>query len=195
VRGLQVSSGPIYGGSALFLALVGFTSYLSTGKYWRYLIFTALFVLEIHTITRPYSSPLLTTVMNPILGLLQHPPLLPFQLILLARKATFTIFIAFSQLSSLIPQPPTSTLGTATPHDLQQLARLEGIAQQTELEAIRLLAMDMAPFAGDEQGTKDLRGRVREWLVTNTIRSDPEVRDAMGRALGKRRMLGAPGGK
>lgn len=62
-----------------------------------------------------------------------------------------------------------------------------------ESEARRLLAMDMAPFAGDESGTKELRGRVREWLVNNTIRSDPEVRDAMGRAVAKRR-TGAPPG-
>lgn len=47
----------------------------------------------------------------------------------------------------------------------------------------------MAPFIGDDEALKDLRGRVREWLVTNTIRADPEVRDAMGRALGKRKRV------
>ena len=51
----------------------------------------------------------------------------------------------------------------------------------------------MAPFAGDEHGVKTLKGKVKEWLVQNTIRSDPEVRDAVGRALGKRR-VGAPVG-
>lgn len=53
----------------------------------------------------------------------------------------------------------------------------------------------MAPFAGDEQGVKELGGRVKDWLVTNAIRSDPEVRDAMGRALGKRRVGAPPGAK
>ena len=53
--------------------------------------------------------------------------------------------------------------------------------------------MDMAPFVGDEPGTNELRGRIRDWLVNNTIRADPEVRDAMGRALGRRR-AGAPHG-
>jgi len=61
------------------------------------------------------------------------------------------------------------------------------------MEATRLLGLDMAPVAGDEQGVRDLRGKVKEWLVQNTIRNDPEVRDAMGRALGKRR-VGAPVG-
>ena len=51
----------------------------------------------------------------------------------------------------------------------------------------------MAPYAGDEPGVKELRGRIKEWLVQNTIRADPEVRDAVGRALGKRR-VGAPVG-
>ncbi len=53
--------------------------------------------------------------------------------------------------------------------------------------------MEMTPFAGDEAGTKELRGRMKDWLVNNTIKNDPEVRDAMGRALAKRR-LGAPVG-
>lgn len=61
------------------------------------------------------------------------------------------------------------------------------------MEASRLLALEMAPFADDEQGVRELQGRVREWLVNNTIRADPEVRDAMGKALARRR-IGAPPG-
>ena len=154
-------------------------------------------MLEAHTITRPYHTPILERFINPALGkITQHPPLLPYQLLVLARKATFTLFIAFSQLSSLFVDPGTKKAdGNGNTHDLGQLARLEGIAKNNETEATRLLAMDMAPFVGDEQGAKDLRGRIREWLVNNTIRSDPEVRDAMGKALGKRRIGAPPGAK
>lgn len=53
----------------------------------------------------------------------------------------------------------------------------------------------MAPFVGDEDGVKELRGKVKEWLVTNTIRADPEVRDAVGRELGKRRAGAPPGAR
>lgn len=53
--------------------------------------------------------------------------------------------------------------------------------------------MEMAPLVGDEVGQNDMKGRVKEWLVQNTIRADPEVRDAMGRAMAKRR-VGAPAG-
>ena len=196
VAGVQASSLPLYAGSTLMLALLSLTNYLQWGRFWRYLTLAGLFLLEYHTITRPYPSPLLTKIFNPILSRLTvHPPLLPFQLLALARKATFTLFIAFSQLGNLFPQgKPSPTTTTTSPHDLQQLMRLEGIAKASEIESSRLLAMDMAPFAGDEQGTNELRGRVKEWLVNNTIRADPEVRDAMGRALAGRRRSGAPVG-
>ena len=193
VTGIQGSSLPLYVGSTLMMALLSLTNYLQWGRFWRYLTFAALFVLEYHTITRPYASPLLTNLLNPVLSTVTlHPPLLPFQLLVLARKATFTLFIAFSQLGNLFPQQdkPTST----SPHNLQQLARLEGIAKATDVESSRLLSMEMAPFVNDEQGMKELRGRVKEWLVNNTIRADPEVRDAMGRALAVKRRSGAPAG-
>lgn len=200
VTGIQTSSLPLYAGSTIMMALLSLTNYLQWGRFWRYLTFAGLFVLEYHTITRPYPTPLLTKIFNPILSRITvHPPLLPFQLLALARKATFTLSIAFSQLGNLFPQEkPASgatTTTTSSQHDLQQLARLEGNARASEIDASRLLAMEMAPFVGDEQGTKELRGRVKEWLVNNTIRADPEVRDAMGRALAvRRRRSGAPAG-
>ena len=195
VTSIQRSSLPLYAGSTLTLALLSLTNYLQWGRFWRYLTLAGLFLLEYHTITRPYPSPLLTRFFNPLLSrLTAHPPLLPFQLLALARKATFTLFIAFSQLGNLFPQPaPTAAVPTSQ-HDLQQLARLEATAKASEIESSRLLAMDMAPFVGDEQGTKELRGRVKEWLVNNTVRADPEVRDAMGRALAGKRRVGAPAG-
>lgn len=194
VTGIQTSSLPLYAGSALMMSLLSLTNYLQWGRFWRYLTLAGLFLLEYHTITRPYPSPLLTKVFNPMLSKLTfHPPLLPFQLLALARKATFTLFIAFSQLGNLFPQAKPASTATSSSHDLEQLARLEGTAKASEIESSRLLAMEMTPFAGDEQGTKELRGRVKEWLVNNTIRADPEVRDAMGRALAGRRR-GAPAG-
>ena len=192
--GMQASALPLYLGAVSFLVILSFTSYLQWGRFWRYFALTALFLLEYHTLSRPYFTPMLTKILNPILTTLtHHAPLLPFQLIILARKATFTLFIALGQLGNLFPQPPPTSTTASSPHDLQQLARLENIAKTTEAEASRLIAMEMTPFAGDEAGTKELRGRMKDWLVNNTIKNDPEVRDAMGRALTKRR-LGAPAG-
>jgi len=195
VTGLQTNALPLYAGSIIFLGLVSFTSYLQYGKFWRYLAFVSLFVLELHTVTRPYPSPILTRGFNPVLSTLtSHAQLLPFQFVTLARKATFTLFVALSQLGNLFPQSPPTSSNTSQ-LDQQQLLRLEAVAKVNESEASRLLAMDMAPFVGDGPGTTELRGRVREWLVNNTIRSDPEVRDAMGRAVAKRRTGAPPGAR
>ncbi|KAL8903843.1 MAG: hypothetical protein Q9171_007262 [Xanthocarpia ochracea] len=191
--GLQTVA-PMYGGSIAFMILLSLFGYLQWGRYWRYLIFACLALVEYHTLTRPYWSPILTKVLNPLFkNLTSHPPILPFQFLALAHKATFTFFIALGQLSPLFaPQErPTSASGPA--FDEQHLQRLEQLAQNTEIETQRLLALEMAPLVGDEVGQNDMKGRVREWLVQNTIRADPEVRDAMGRAMAKRR-AGAPAG-
>ena len=188
VAGIQTSSLPVYAGSALMMAILSLTNYLQWGRFWRYLTFASLFLLEYHTITRPNPPPLLTKALNPLLSKLTfHPPLLPFQLIALARKATFTLFIALSQLGSLFPQGKPTSAATSSQLDLQQLARLESFVKAAEIDSGRLLAMEATPFVGDEQGTKELRGRVKDWLVNNTIRADPEVRDAMGRVMAERK--------
>ncbi|KAG8533681.1 uncharacterized protein KY384_001422 [Bacidia gigantensis] len=195
LRGVQVTQLPLYLASLVFLVLISFTSYLQAGRFWRYFCLIAVITLEFHTITRPYRTPILTKILNPVLeNVTTHPPLLPYQLLSLARKATVTLFIAFSQLSNLYEQPKTQTMSNGAPVlDLQQLARLETIAKGAEVETGRLLGMDMAPFVGDEQGTKELKGRIKDWLVNNTIRADPEVRDAVGKALARRR-VGTPVG-
>lgn len=106
---------------------------------------------------------------------------------------TITFFIALSQLSPLFANSTAPNTSSASASDEQRLARLENLAQANEIEAERLLALEMAPFVGDEEGQKNLRGKIREWLVQNTIRADPEVRDAIGRSL-QRRRVGAPVG-
>ncbi|EHL03690.1 hypothetical protein M7I_0336 [Glarea lozoyensis 74030] len=55
-----------------------------------------------------------------------------------------------------------------------QLQRLEATAQAADTEATRLMTMEMSPFAGDPGALNDVKGKVKEWLVQNTIRNDPE---------------------
>lgn len=194
LRGLQVSAGPLWAGSLFFMTVLALTGYFSRGKYWRYIMYVGLVILECHIITRPHGNPILDSFLNPILErMVKHPPLLPFQLIQLVRKATFTSFIAISQIGGLLAEPASASKSSGAQYDLQQLARLEGLVKNTDMEASRLLAMESAPFVGDKQGTRDLSNKVREWLVTNTVQADPEVRDAMGQAMRKRR-TGAPAG-
>jgi len=153
---------------------------------WRYLAFTALCVFEFYTITRPTSAAL--SIVNPVLqALTTHPPYIPFQILILARKATITLFIAISQLGPLLQDPQQAPVQSIELSQQQQLDRLTQVARGNEVEATRLLALDMAPFAGDEQALNDVRGKMKEWLVQNTIRADPEVRDAVGRVIGRRK--------
>ncbi|MCJ1317902.1 hypothetical protein MMC15_003229 [Xylographa vitiligo] len=213
-----VKFGPTYLGAGIMMAILGITGYLQWGRFvspegscsrtldseadmtpfmkWRYLFSVLLLILEFYTITRPYWPPVLNNAINPILiRLTSHPPLLPFQLLVLARKTTLSIFIALSQLGPLLqPKPSVSATFSSTGGiNLQQLNRIEQITQATEVEATRLLGLDMAPFLGDEQIVDDLKAKLKEWLVQNTIRNDPEVRDAMGKVMGRRR-LGVPAG-
>ena len=202
---------PLYGGSIIVMILLGVTGYLQWGRYvrltqspkpirwlinifsqWRYFTFAALFILEYYTITRPSEPLFLTKIINPVLSVTPHPPLLPFQMLTLAHKATFTVFIALTQLGPTFASQPTNTAASSG-IDVPQLARLEQTSKALDTEASRLLAFDMAPFADDEAGIKELRGKVKDWLVNNTIKADPEVRDAMGKVMGRRR-FGAPAG-
>ena len=157
--------------------------------------FTALLLLEYHTLTRAANPPLLRCLNRLLQSLTTHPPLLPYQLLILARKAVFTLFIALSQLQSFFAPPTAPSASSSAGMDPQQLIRLEQIAKGTDVEAGRLLALEMTPFVGDEGVARELRGRIREWLVQNTIRADPMVRDAVGRALGKRRVGAPPGAR
>jgi hypothetical protein len=186
---------PYYGAAAVFMYILGLLGYLEWGKYWRWLTLIVLCVFELHTISRPYFPPIAGKLINPILTTFTyHPPYLPFQLIQLARKMSITLYIAFSQIGPLL-QPPSAMPQNANSEVVlrQQLDRLEATAKATDVEATRLMGMEMSPFVGDPQGLKDVKGKVKEWLVQNTIRSDPEVRDAIGTLL-KRRRVDAPAG-
>ncbi|KAI9807487.1 MAG: hypothetical protein M1825_005427 [Sarcosagium campestre] len=189
VHGAQ-ELGAYYLLGGLVMVVLGVLGYFEWGRYWRYLAFAALGVFETHTLTRPYFPPVATKFVNPILSkLTDHPPLLPFQILILARKTVVALFVALSQLGPLFQQPdqakkkPTS----AEEAQRQQLDRLDTITRSADFEATRLLGLDLAPFINDELAMKDVRSRLKEWLVQNTIRSEPEVRDAMGRVMSRRR--------
>ncbi|KAI9682161.1 MAG: hypothetical protein M1817_000215 [Caeruleum heppii] len=194
------NAAPYYVGGGVFMLLLGWTGYLEWGCYWRYIIFASLALFEFSTITRPYTLPVLTSFLNPLISkLTAHPPYVPFQSLILIRKLVLTLFIAFSQLGPLLSEPapsptPATKPASAKDHEAQQLSRLAGLTAATDFEATRLLGLEMSPFAGDDEGLGRVRGRMQEWLVQNTVRADPEVRDAVGRVLVRKRREGAPQG-
>ena len=196
VRGVRVIL-PYYGAAAVVMYGLGFLGYLEWGKYWRWLTLLVLCVFELHTVTRPDFPFFVDKVVNPIMTTFtSHAPYLPFQVISLARKLSITLHVAFSQIGPLLQPPerrgqsPTETSETML---RQGLERLEKMAASIDHDATRLLELEMTPFAGDAEVLNGMRGKMKEWLIQNTIRTDPMVRDALGRSLEKRR-ADAPAG-
>ncbi|TVY54833.1 Chaperone protein DnaJ [Lachnellula suecica] len=196
LQGLQ-SILPYYGAAAIAMYVLGLLGYLDWGKYWRWLTLLCLCVFELHAISRPYFPSIATSLINPLLTTLSaHPPYLPFQLIALGKKMSVTLYIAFSQIGPLLASQAAANAPAAANPEValnQQLDRLEATARAADTDATRLMAMDMSPFVGDEAALNGVKGKVRDWLVQNTIRNDPEVRDALGNLL-KRRRVDAPAG-
>ncbi|KAI9658249.1 MAG: hypothetical protein M1821_002382 [Bathelium mastoideum] len=185
---------PYYISVGLGMLLLGFFGYLQWGKYWRYVTFAAVCALEINLITRPALPRIITNMIDPVVNTMSgRPPYLPFQVLQLARKIALTVFIALSQLGPLLRQPSAVGQTSDGASQQRQLDRLAAAVNMAEQESSRLLQLDLTPFASDEQARQGLRNGLQEWLVQNTIRSNPTVRDAMGRALAKRRE-GVPAG-
>lgn len=182
---------PYYVVSAAFLALLGFFGYMESGKYWRFLTMASLLVFEGFVISRSTWPAILTKFVNPIISLSGRPPYLPFQAVVLARKLSITFFIALGQISPLLKSPQQS--GTEAARQKMQLDRLDALAKHNDQEATRLLGLELTPFAADDVAGREVREKLKQWLVQNTVRSAPEVRDAVGRAL-QRRRLDAPAG-
>ena len=151
---------------------------------------------EFHTITRPYYLPFASKLLNPFFTrFTSHPPLLPFQQLILARKFVLTLFIAFSQLGPLL-QKSRQQHAKGPQQDLiyqyQQLNRLDQIARISESQSNSLLNQELAPFAfsrGDDEhelARIDLRTRIKQWAVQSKVRHEPEVRHAVQRVVAER---------
>ncbi|EMC98836.1 hypothetical protein BAUCODRAFT_381853 [Baudoinia panamericana UAMH 10762] len=175
-----------YAGSGSVLVLLGVLGYLQQGKFWRYLVMAALLVIEVQTVMRPDFPRVLSTVVNPFLVATKlRSPYLPFQMLTLLRKLTITFFIALSQLGPVLQGPNVLSEDDAVPP--QQLDRVDALTVAADQEVSRLLGLELAPFAGGEAAMRDLRTSLKEWLVQNTIRNDPDVRAAITRTLDRRR--------
>ena len=155
----------------------------------------ALGVFEVHCLTNPSFPRLLTQVVNPIFTIIPtHPQFLPWQLISLLRKLILTAFIAFSQIGPLLASPEAAAAEAQNDQvSQQQLQRLGALGQALESEANMLMGLEMTPFAGDEAAMREMRGRMKRFLVDNTVRSNVGVRNAMGEAIARRRQ-GVPHG-
>ena len=75
----------------------------------------------------------------------------------------------------------------------QQLQRLQEAVNQAELEARKLIGVEVAPFVNEKREISGpLRSKFRDWLVERRLTSEPEVRDAIGRVVQGRKTPGPP---
>lgn len=188
---------PHYGMAAGAVYVLSFLGLLGVATFYRWLALASLFLFEAYTVTRP-SFPRLVVAVNAVLTRLSaHPPFLPFQFIILARKLVLTLYIAMSHIGPLLvdaSKRETRRSARDEKRALEQaLAHLDATTEHLDADAGRLLDLELSPFKGDAQATSSLQGKMREWLVQNTIRADPMVRDALGNSLRKRR-VDAPSG-
>ncbi|EON99285.1 hypothetical protein UCRPA7_5163 [Phaeoacremonium minimum UCRPA7] len=198
-RGARVNM-PYYGAVALLMYGLSLVGYMSWGQYERWLVLVVVFAFELHAMTRPTGPALFASFINPFLShFTSHPPYLPFQAISMARKVSVALSIAFSQIGPMLSADTSRgqvSVQSGTDSEAlvkQGLDRLELTARGLDSDAMRLLELEMAPFAGDPALMNSMRGKLKEWLVQNTIRNDPMVRDAVGRSFQKRR-VDAPAG-
>ena len=205
VRGAQTALVPHYVVAAAALYVLGLLGYLRVGRYWRWLTLGALCLFELHAITRPGFPWIVERFLNPLLFYVsggRHAPYLPFQAVSLARKLGITLYIAFNQLGPLLQQGQqhhggrrggAAAAAAAAAEDSPEKAlekaldSLDQLAHGVDVDAGRLVELEMAPFAGDPALQEVMRPKLKEWMVQNTILNDPLVRDAMMRWRQKRR--------
>lgn len=195
-RGVLQGVLPHYGVAAMAVYLVGLFGYMDFAKFYRWLLLLALCLFELHAVTRPAFPPAVRVLNAVVTRLAGRQPYLPFQAIALMHKLALTIYIALSQIGPLLVEQARARRRSGPAGDkalLQGLDRLEAVAKQLDADTGRLMDMELAPFKGDPEVASNLQGKMREWLVQNTIRADPLVRDAMGTAFRKRR-IDAPSG-
>lgn len=199
VRGAQIMV-PYYVGAAAVMYALGLFGYLDWARHERWLMLGIMFVFELATVMRPGRPALFEKVVDPVLRLYgQTAAYLPFQIVALARKLCVTVYVALSQIGPLIGADTSSgqiVVGGNEGASLRRnLDRLDVAAKGLDADTARLLEMEMAPFSGHEQVLQSMKGKMKEWLVQNTIRADPIVRDALGRAFQRRRMDASAGAR
>ncbi|GAW13007.1 hypothetical protein ANO14919_023830 [Xylariales sp. No.14919] len=195
-RGLQTQVLQHYGLAAAGLYALGLLGYFEFGRYWRWVTLFVLCAFEAHTVMHPRPPLFVEALANPLLQrFTRHTPYLPFQVIALARRVAIAVYIAFGQLGPVLRAGRAQEAAAGEKALQQGLDRLEHAARSLDADAARLMELEMAPFVGDPDVIKDMRSKLKEWLVQNTIRADPMVRDALGKSLQKRRVNAPAGAK
>ena len=191
VRGVLHGILPHYGMAAVVLYITSWLGYLSFAQYYRWLAMAGLCVCELILVTRPEAPSVLRTVNSVVELLPAHGPYLQFQAIDLMRRLAVTLYVGLAQLGPLLQAEfGQKGAGLADADDgmalANALAKLDETAKSVDAEASRLWAMELAPYSGDSAAISMLERSSAQWLVTNTIRADPTVKDALAASFRRR---------
>ncbi|OAL26654.1 hypothetical protein AYO20_09995 [Fonsecaea nubica] len=181
------SKAPEYLSNAGLLILLNYIWLPKWGQFWRYFAVACMAFLELYFLTHIWQPPRLVALWvstaQRLLPDLLPPHLLPFQILGLARRMSMSVNIFISQLAPPKARDPAM-------RDLQtqqQIAHLAQAAGRLDAESGGLLQLGLSPFKGDAEKSDHLRSGMKESLVTNALKRNPEVRAAVQRALDRRR--------
>ena len=171
------------------------------GKFWRYLIISASFVLEVYLLT--HEVPALPGAMDAMLawlrgftklGDLLPPHLLPFQILGVSGKLALSLNIFVSQVGALFPSASGAAGGDGTAQMKSWLAGLNSnlsnlamVGARVDQEAGGLLQLQFAPYKGMPGQVRELRRGMKEAMVMGSIRGHAEVREAVKRVVDRRK--------
>ena len=164
---------------------------------WRYLAILAIATFEIRTALRADHPGFLTKGLNPLFSSVNlGQGYLPFQAAIFARKIALSVMHFYGPFIAVllrIPRQPGLISDSSDDSKHDQLDRLDMVLRDTQLNTLRLLDLEASPFRDSELAKKELKEAVRNFLVQNVVHQDPEVRNAIGESIARRR-TGAPAG-
>ncbi|KAF2758720.1 hypothetical protein EJ05DRAFT_510613 [Pseudovirgaria hyperparasitica] len=166
-------------------------------RFWQCLAFMCVFALNVHVLTHT-TVPAFMRHLNAVLAAIKVRPLLPYQFLRVVSTTAVAAFIASQQAASIPPLPSSQRQvgivdGDQTAHNHKQINEIVTTQTSLNMDGMRLLQMETAPFQGDERQMKELQERMSDWILQNAVRADAKVRNAVGQQIMKRRE-GAPAG-
>jgi hypothetical protein len=181
-----------YGFLFVFLLGANALGFMKDGAYWRYLAIVAVAVFELRTAMRPDHPAVLTKWLNPLVTSTRlRPAYLPFQIVIVAKKAAISAAQFLGLLVPLYrddPQKPAAAIDDTDEARHQQIDRLEGVVKASNLDVTRLLELESIPLRDNEQAKNELREALKKYMVQNVVHQEKEVRNAIGQSIRKRRV-------
>lgn len=211
LSGLRYNLFPSY--TTNLLSLIGLNYFFlpKWGSYWRYLILSTIFTVELYLLTHSDISLAAMTSSIPLLkylpvtqiytviqtrtklGGILPPHLLPFQILSILRTLSISMNIFISQLapsSNQTSTDPSKQMAALLSNLNNGLTHLSTAAARTDAESTSLLQLQLTPYKGNAGKIERLREGMREGVVTGALRARPEVKAAIEKVLERRKVEG-----